>query len=267
MIGRAIGGSAAFLRDGTARALLRVGVPPNVLTLLGTAFMVAAGFCYAAGASARVGWSLEAGAGANSYLLLAGAMLLGSFYCDMLDGAVARLGNKRTRFGAFLDSTLDRLSDFAVYAGIAMHYAFASPANITFILLALTCFLNAFTISYSKARAENLIESCAVGYWQRGERSVGILVATFAHNIPALLVQQAALPMLTALRRIMHTRAVLAGRSPITDPRKGGPWLKIRIWRWPQKTIPYDIVSAVNIAFLMFAPIPATDVIRRWLGG
>ncbi len=267
MIGRAIGLGVASLRDSLARGLVKLGVSPNTLTLVGMAITAAAGVCFAVGTGRSFAVSLDPAAGANAYLLLAGALLVLASACDMLDGAVARLGNKNTRFGAFLDSTLDRYSDFVVYAGIAAAYAWRSPANVTFILLAMLAFFNAFMISYARARAEDIITSCTVGYWQRGERSAAIFIGTFAYNIPALLLQQAALPLLTALRRIFHTKAVIEGEAPITDPRRGGLWLRIRLWRWPRMSIPYDIVTAVNIAWLIFARVPAADVLRHWLTG
>jgi CDP-diacylglycerol--glycerol-3-phosphate 3-phosphatidyltransferase len=226
----------------------------------------ASAVCYAIGTDRRFGWGLNPAAQANAYLLLAGLLLAASSACDMLDGAVARLGGDRSRFGAFLDSTLDRYSDFAVYAGIAAHYAWISPANATFALLCMLAFFNAFMISYARARAEDIIESCSVGYWQRGERSAAILIATFAYNIPALVVQQAFLPMLTVLRRIFYVKAVIGGESPVTDPRGGGLLLAIQLWRWPRMTIPYDIVTGINIAWLIFARIRPEDVLRRWLG-
>jgi phosphatidylglycerophosphate synthase len=227
----------------------------------------ASGVCYAIGTDRRFGWSLNPASEANAYLLLAGLLLLASSACDMLDGAVARLSSSGSRFGAFLDSTLDRYSDFAVYAGIAVHYAWTRPANATFVLLCMLAFFNAFMISYARARAEDIIESCSVGYWQRGERSTAILIATFAYNIPALVVQQALLPMLTVLRRILHAKAVIQGGNPITDPRKGGLLLAIRLWRWPRMTIPYDIVTGINIAWLIFARIRPEDLLRGMLSG
>ena len=264
MIGRAIGKGFSTARDFVARGLIKVGVTPNMLTLTGMAITAAAGVCYAVGAGDGFAWSLDPHSRSNAYLMLAGALLILSSACDMLDGAVARLGNKSTKFGAFLDSTLDRYSDFAVYAGIVVYYAATAPANITFVFLGMMAFFNSFMISYSRARAEDIIESCSVGYWQRGERSAAILIGTFSGNIPAMVVQQAILPMMTVLRRIFHTKAVIDGKTPITDPRKGGIWLKIRLWRWPRMTIAYDFVTAVNIAWLIFAKIPAWDVLRDW---
>ena len=230
------------------------------------ALTATAGVCYAVSCPRRPAWSLDAAGPANAYLLLAFGLLILSSACDMLDGAVARLANRHTAFGAFLDSTLDRFSDFAVYAGIAVFYARGEQANATFVLLSMLAFFNAVMISYTRARAEDIIPSCTVGYWQRGERSAGILIATAAHNIPALLVQQAALPLLTVLRRIFHTKAVIEGKTPIIDPRKGNWWLRVRIWRWPRMTIPYDVTTAINITWLMFARFDAGqyDLIRRW---
>lgn len=265
MIGRAIGFGFCTARDFVARGLAAIGVTPNMLTLSGMVVTAAAGVCYAMGSDRRFAMSLDPSAPANAYLLLAGALIILASACDMLDGAVARIAGTGTRFGAFLDSTLDRYSDFAVFAGIAVCYAWRSPGNVTFVLLAMLAFFNAFMISYARARAEDLIESCSVGYWQRGERSAAILIGTFSYNIPAMVLQQAALPMLTVLRRIAYTHAVINGRTPITDPRRGSLWLKIRLWRWPRMTLPYDFVTGVNIAWLIFAPLPAEDVIRNLL--
>jgi hypothetical protein len=136
---------------------------------------------------------------------------------------------------------------------------------VTFVFLSMLAFFNSFMISYTRARAEDIIERCTVGYWQRGERSAAILIAAFAYNTPALVVQQAFLPMLTVLRRVFYTQSVIDGKTPITDPRKGGWWLKVRLWRWPRMTWPYDIVTGLNIAWLIFAPIGSPDVLRHWI--
>ena len=264
MIGRAIGLGFSTARDFVARGLIRVAVTPNMLTLLGVAFTLGAGACYALGGGAmRLAWSLDAAPGApNAYPFLAAWLLILASACDMLDGAVARIGNKATRFGAFLDSTLDRLSDFAVFAGIGLYYARQSPANLTFVLASMLAFFNAFMLSYTKARAEDIIDSCRAGYWQRGERSAAILIATFSYNIPALLVQQALLPMLTVLRRMHYTWMVIAGKTPVQDIRSAPLHIRIRLWRWPRMTAPYDFVTALNIAWLIFAPVENIDKLR-----
>jgi phosphatidylglycerophosphate synthase len=265
MIGRAIGSGIAAARDRLAVVLVRLGVHPNALTLAGLILTTAAAVCYVPGAGSRFGWSLHPADSANAYLLLAGALWVLCSACDMLDGAVARLARQGTELGAFLDSTLDRYGDFAVYAALAVHYAAATPANVTFVLLCVLAIFHAFLISYTRARSESLSQPCHVGYWQRGERSTAVLIGTFAYNIPALVVQQAVLPALTVIRRIGHTQAVLAGRTPIDDPRKGNLWLKARLWRWPRGTIPYDLVTALNIAWLLFVRFPPADPLGQGL--
>ncbi|MCE5328163.1 MAG: CDP-alcohol phosphatidyltransferase family protein [Planctomycetaceae bacterium] len=261
MVGKGIARFFIVQRDAIARFLVRMGVTPNMLTFAGMVVTAAAAVCYALGAGHRYAWRLGE-SGPSAWLLIAGAMMYNASACDMLDGAVARIGGKATRFGAFLDSTLDRYSDFMVFAGIAVYYARQDSPNATLVLLAMVAFFNAFMISYSRARAEDIIETCTVGYWQRGERSAAILIGTLAYNIPAMVLQQAALPLLTVLRRIDYTRGVLAGRTPLTDVRQG-PWhLKLRLWRWPRMSVPYDIVTGLNIAWLIFAPVRPFDIFK-----
>jgi len=262
MLGRAVAFGFSTARDLVARGLIRLGATPNAVTLAGLVFTIAAGVCFAIGVRSGPGWTLCPHAADNAYLLLAAGLLILSFACDMLDGAIARIANKGTRFGAFLDSSIDRFSDFAIFAGLAAGYAWSSPANLTFILLCMVAFLNGFMISYARARAEDLIDSCSVGFWQRGERMAAVLIAALAHNIPALVLQQAISPFFTVLRRIMFTRAVLAGKGPVTDPRNGSWWHKIRIWEWPRMTVPYDAAVLLHIAWLLFARIEAADWLR-----
>ena len=266
MIGRTIGNAFSTARDHVARGLIRLGVTPNMLTAGGLMFTLGASVCYALGASADFAWSLDPRAPANAYLLLAGAALIAASACDMLDGAVARLGNLATPFGAFIDSTTDRFSDFAVYAGIALHYASRQPANLTMVLACMWAFVSAFMISYTRARAEDLIDRCRVGYWQRGERSAAILIGTFSYHIPALVAQQARLPMFTALRRITFAAQAVAGRTPPEQPAQGPWWVRIQPWRYRRTSLPYDLVTGANIVWLILADIPAVDLLRRLAG-
>ena len=270
MIGERIVWAIETARDGLARGLIKLGATPNALTVFGLVMTLAAGGCLALGAGAALGWRLDPrpidSYAPNAFCLLAGFVLLLCAAGDMLDGAVARLGGKGTTFGAFLDSTLDRFSDFAIYLGIAFY--FALRGNLTYTLLPFVAVFAGQMISYTRARAEDLIESCTVGYWQRGERFVAVLIAVFAHNVPAMLWQQAVLPMLTVWARIRHTRLVTAGKAAPADPRQSGRAIdRLRLWRHPRKTIGYEIVTAINILFLVLARIPAeADPIGKLLG-
>ena len=268
MIGKGVGWCFATAREWVASGLVRMGVTPNELTIFGALLMIAAGVCYPLGAGQSFAWSLDPRGSSGAFLLLAGVLIFCSSACDMLDGAVARLSKKGSPFGAILDSTLDRISDFAIYAGIATYYAFRSPVNPTFMLLSMICFLNAIMISYVKARSENIIDNCGVGFWVRGERTAAVLIATLAYNIPALIIQQATIPIFTFLQRILHTRAVLKGKTPVTTARQGRWWHKIQPWLYPRGSWPYDIITVAHIAWLIWAPIePAKwDVIKWWTG-
>jgi len=268
----AIGRGFVAARDAVARGLIAIGVTPNLLT--------AAGFLATCGAAAALllgGSQSHAAAGTAGqppYLLWAAAGLVLAGACDMLDGAVARLGGLATPLGAVLDSCVDRFSDLAIYLALIGH--FVIRGNATYAVLAAAALSNAFLISYVKARSECLIRSCEVGYWMRGERSAALLIAVVAGGVPAMLWQQAILPALTVLRRLVWTwqclTAEAAGR-PLPESKPPPGWRGLaRPWRYPRGSIPYDVVTGVNIAFLVLggrvSPLfgPDADPLRAWLG-
>lgn len=259
MIGKGIGWFVSSMRDALARLVVKLRIPPNVITVLGTIFTIGAGACFAVSIKTDE----------KVWCIFAGVLLYFSIACDMLDGVVARLTGRSSRFGAFLDSSMDRVSDFAIWAGLAFGYAWLEPANITFVMLAFLGFFSASMISYVKARSEDFIESCKVGYWQRGERCAAVIIAAFACNPAALVVEQSILPLFTLAHRFLHARAVMAGRKPVMNARVEGKWYhKIQPWLYPRMSWPYDIMTAVYIAFLIFARFdPAKyDFIRYWIG-
>ena len=247
MIGKSVGRFFSVMRDALARGLVTCRVTPNALTITGCLLNIATGICLAFGIKT----------GLPVYYIVASFLLYWCAACDMLDGAVARIGSKSSKFGAFLDSTTDRISDFALWAGIAFGYAWLDAPNRTFMLLSMIAFLNAFLISYTKARAEDLIEKCPVGYWQRGERFAAILIGIMAVNPGALVVQQAISPIFTWLRRANYTRLVLASKTPATSAKDpNARWYhKIQPWLYPRMTIPYDLITLANIAWLIWMPI------------
>lgn len=262
-IGRSVGYIFSTSRDRVARVLLAIRIGPNMLTLIGLFLTISSGVCFALGTGKDFAWTLSTDTPGNAWLFVAGVVLFFAFACDMLDGAVARIGNCGSEFGAFFDSTIDRLSDFVIFMGILMGYAMNDPANLTFILLSAMAFFNAFGISYAKARAENLIESCPVGYWQRGERSAAVIISAFAANMPALVIQQGILPVFTFWRRVGYVHSVMTGKPVETDPAKCGWWVKCQLWRWRRMSWQYDVITLLNIAWLIFASIEPVDVLRK----
>jgi CDP-diacylglycerol--glycerol-3-phosphate 3-phosphatidyltransferase len=144
------------LIDPVANWMVRRGVHPNTITVIGTLCTVGGGVIYASGHIRTGGWFLG---------------LTALF--DVLDGTVARRSNRSSTFGAFLDSTLDRLADGFVLGGLAVFYA-TSPVNrsVPFMIVALLGLVGAFLTSYTRARAEALGLDAKVGLLQRPERVV-----------------------------------------------------------------------------------------------
>lgn len=189
---------AGYLRviDPVAGWLIRRGVHPNTITLFGTACTVAGGVIYATGHIRTAGWFIG---------------LTALF--DVLDGTVARRTGRTTRFGAFLDSTLDRLSDGAVMGGLAVFYATsAAHANVWLMAVALAGLVGAFMTSYTRARAEALgLEMKEIGMLQRPERVV-LLSAPQAFFgltlngwvLAAIIVLLTVTAWITVVQRVVH---------------------------------------------------------------
>lgn len=252
-----IGTGFTVSRDALARWLLRLGVRPNHCTVAGFFVTVAAGVCLAIGAGHVSPWGKSVGGLRSSFWpLAAGALIFLSSAADMLDGSLARLGLMRSRSGALLDSTLDRFSDMAVFVGCVWY--FAATGNLTYTVLAVVGLCNWVLISYVKARAEEMISDCRVGYWFRGERMAALLIAALCSHVPALLWQQAILPALTVLRRMVYAAGFLRAEEQGKALPHRGPFVGalryLAPWRFPRGSIPYDIVTGLNIAYLIFGP-------------
>lgn len=144
----------------------RLGVTPNVITLMGTAgVMVGALGLYPQG---RLFW---------------GTMVITAFVLfDMLDGAVARVTGNITKWGAFLDSSMDRVADAAIFSGLIIWLA-GKGDNPPLAALALFCLVAGAVVSYAKARAEGLGYTCNVGIAERGERLIVVLVGAGLHGL------------------------------------------------------------------------------------
>jgi len=243
VIANRIGGGVGRLRDSVARGLVRLGATPNALTVVGWAVTVTAGVLVSIG-------RLRAG---GVVLFVAGAF-------DMLDGAVARVGDRRTDFGAFLDSSLDRIGDLAVFGGLAVH--FCSLGNLTYTVLSILALGAAEVISYTRARAECLIDSCHVGFWERGERTMLIIVALVVGRAAPALWLLTVLPWFTVFHRVCYTRRQMAGGRADRSPS-----LPARVFFFSPRrgSLLYDLAAAAVLAALLFLPIPRTDPLGRAL--
>lgn len=131
---------------------------------------------------------------------------------DLLDGPLARSTGKASPWGAFLDSAVDRYSDFFVFAGLATF--FVHSGEIFWFFVTLGIILGSFVVGYTKARAENFIKDCGVGTFGRSERILLLIVGTLVFPflklvLLVLLVGTHA----TAIQRILHTKKTLAETS------------------------------------------------------
>ena len=137
-------------------------------------------------------------------LVAAGALYLFAGLLDLLDGVLARTGGKPTRFGAFLDSTLDRASEGVVFAAIAYRFAAEGSAlDASIVVLAL---LGSFLVSYVRARAEGLGAECRVGIATRAERVVLVALGLLSGLLPEAIRVVALLTAVTVVQRIACAR-------------------------------------------------------------
>ena len=156
-----------------AHLLIRLGVSPDAVTLVGTL-----GVC----------------AGALVFFpqgkLLTGVLVITAFvFSDLLDGHMARTTGRVSKFGAFWDSTLDRIGDGAIFIGLALYFAWEEPSKV-YLVLSLVCLLMGAVTSYARSRGETLGFDVKVGIAERADRLVAILVLTgfsAIFDLPVLL--------------------------------------------------------------------------------
>ena len=135
----------------------------------------------------------------------AGLIIIGSGFFDLVDGEVARAQNRVTRFGAFFDSVVDRYSDASQFFGLLVFYARAG--RFFYIVLTAYVIVSAIMVSYSRARAESLIGSCRVGFMERPERLVLVIIGALFNRMAPVLWVIAVLSTITVIHRIQYTWA------------------------------------------------------------
>lgn len=213
----------SFLSDGNRERYLKLTEPladffarlhvhPNILSLTGLVLSGPAAVLYGTGNFFWAAW----------IVVLAGT-------CDVLDGQLARLTGKASRFGAFFDSTLDRFSELFLFLGLAWYFSgghlslavmggetssIRSPVAVLFIILAIG---GSFMVSYTRARAEGLGIECKIGFMQRPERMVLLIIGSLLASLPTVglsimkvcLFLLALLSNFTALQRMIHVKKQL----------------------------------------------------------
>lgn len=140
---------------------------------------------------------------AYGHLFIGAWVILVSGTCDMLDGFLARKTGTSSKFGAFIDSLIDRYADVFVFSGLVIHYARLGRYGM--VVLVLAVILGAVATSYARARAENFIESCRVGIIERAERYVLVSAGGVFFIMPLVLWILAITTHFTVYQRIAHT--------------------------------------------------------------
>src|ERR1039457_2057426 len=183
---RGIGVVFGAIIDRIVRWLALSKIHPNVLTFLGLVINIWAAWLFSQG---RFVW--------------AGVVVIGAGLFDMVDGRVARATKQVTLFGGFFDSVIDRYSDLALFMGLLVYYA--SINRFFYIVLTAIVMTGSVMVSYSRARAENVIPKCKVGFLERPERVVLIIIGALFNRMAGVLWVIAILSNLTVIHRMIYT--------------------------------------------------------------
>ncbi len=243
MISEGLGRGGTALKRAIAAVIGGFGIPPNVLTLSSLIPMMIAAWNLAQGRPfAAAGW-----------IVLGGAL-------DLIDGAVARASGTATEFGAVLDSVVDRASDTLVHIGVVYH--FHTLGEPLYVVLSAVSLGGSLGVSYTRARAENVIPECRVGFTERGERLVLLMLGLFAGRLAQAVTLLAFLAWLTTVQRLLHAYRILRRRQYGADdgaqlPQGLEAWGTVGRWvflNWPRGSWQYDLVCTAIIVALLMLP-------------
>jgi CDP-diacylglycerol--glycerol-3-phosphate 3-phosphatidyltransferase len=177
---------------------VRLRIHPNILTFTGVVVNVLAA------------WALALG-----HFRTAGVLMVVANIFDFIDGKVAKKLRMESKFGGFWDSVMDRFSDFSLFIGLIVLYARrGSPEYI--VITALATMFSVMT-SYTRARAESLIDKCKVGFMERPERIVLFMIGAFTNRMAAVLWVILILSIFTVVDRIYYTWRELNGSRKVED--------------------------------------------------
>ncbi len=161
----------------------RINITPNTLTITGLILTAVGSFFIIKGS-----------------FLIAGILITVGNLCDAIDGALARKYKQTSKFGAFLDSVVDRYSDFLPFAALTVYFS----QNLPMLLFSVFSIAGSFLVSYSKARAESLGIKCNVGILERPERSIILIISLLTGYVDIGVILIAVGSHITALQRILY---------------------------------------------------------------
>jgi CDP-diacylglycerol--glycerol-3-phosphate 3-phosphatidyltransferase len=170
------------------RILSKSGITPNALTFINLAVNLIAAYVISTG-----------------HFLLGGVLVLVAGLFDLLDGALARFTEQATRFGAILDSVVDRISEAAILCGLLIWYIPQEEAGLEIVLIFIVL-IGSFLVSYIRARAEGLGWQCQVGLFTRAERVIVLAIGLLANQIFIALCILVVFVFITIVQRLVYLR-------------------------------------------------------------
>jgi CDP-diacylglycerol--glycerol-3-phosphate 3-phosphatidyltransferase len=217
-------------------ASVALGIHPNLLTLIGVLINVGAA------------WALG-----RDRFLLAGLIMIVANIFDFIDGKVAFITNTVSRFGAFWDSTLDRFSDIALFLGLI--YLYATVRRTDYVMVTALAMMFSIMTSYARARAESLIEKCKVGFMERPERIVLLMIGAFTNRMAAVMWVILILSIVTVENRIHYTYLVLNDKPiPTGSNILTRVFWRAFFWRDERASFQYDLWVIAILAFVWLTP-------------
>ncbi|MDE3200848.1 MAG: CDP-alcohol phosphatidyltransferase family protein [Acidobacteriota bacterium] len=204
----AFGRGCGWLLDHIVHGLSLTRISPNVLTFIGLVINIIAAFFFGHADTTDP----------TRMFLYAGLVVIGAGLFDMVDGRVARRINQVTVFGAFFDSVIDRYSDVVLFFGLLVYYGRIN--RFRYVVLVAFVMVTSLMVSYTRARAEALIGSCKVGFMERPERIVLVILGALFNKwgvmAPVLWVL-AVLSTITVIHRIQYTYSKTKHLAPIAQ--------------------------------------------------
>ena len=216
-------------------ACVRLRIHPNLLTFIGVLI------------NAWAGWALAMG-----HFKTAGGIMIVANIFDFIDGKVAQETGLTTLFGGFWDSVIDRFSDILLFIGLISLYS--SLGRTDYVLVASLAMMFALMTSYTRARAESLIEKCKVGFMERPERIVLFMIGAFTDRMAAVLWVVFVLSIVTVADRIYYTYLVLNKRPMPSTAGLTGLFWRAFFWRDERTTVAYDLWVIAILAFVWLTP-------------
>ena len=243
----AIGAACMFPLRAIIGVCVALRIHPNVLTLVGVLINFVAAWQFAVGR-----------------YVTAGVIMLFANIFDFIDGKVAEAANLSSRFGGFWDSVMDRFSDLSLFIGVI--YLYAQLGRTDYVMVAAFAMMFSVMTSYTRARAESMIDKCKIGFMERPERIVLVMIGAFTNRMAAILWVILMLSVVTVLDRIYFTwRALKAqeaspawlGQSLFALPLRA-MWHAL-YWTFERATWQYDLMVIAILGFVWLVP-------PDWLG-